>query len=100
LENVGPNGWTHYENSNMTVYYENYRKHDNKGNLLTHIPVTFGEINNTEIQRVETKEKHSENFNEVAVIEINGKRYYYDIGYHKIVRGVSKDGEVIARQGG
>jgi hypothetical protein len=83
----------------MTVYYENYRKHDNKGNLLTHIPVTFGEINNAEIQRVETKEKHSENFNEVAIIEINGKRYYFDIGYNKIVRGVSKEGEVIARHG-
>jgi hypothetical protein len=99
-ENVGPNGWSHYENNSMTVYYENYRKHDNKGDLLIHIPVTFGEINNANIQRVETKAKNVEDFVEVDIIESNGERYYIDIGYHKVVRGLSKDGQVIDRQGG
>ncbi|WP_088102857.1 hypothetical protein [Halalkalibacter urbisdiaboli] len=99
-ENIGPNGWSHYDNNNMTVNYENVRKYDNKGNLLKYIPVTFGEIKNASIRRVETKEKNSENFNEVAIIEHNHKRYYFDIGFHKIVRGLSEEGEVIDRQGG
>jgi hypothetical protein len=98
-ENVGPNGWTHYENNNMTAYYENYRKHDNKGNLLIHIPVTFGEINNADIQRVETKAKNSEEYNEVDIIEHYGMRYYFDIGYHKSVRGLSNNGKVIEQHG-
>lgn len=98
--NIGYNGWTHYENDNMTVYYEHLNVSDDKGNLLHDFHVVFGEIHNSEIEKVETKTEEEIEFNQANMITNQGKRYYYQFGKDNIVRGLSKDGEVIDRQGG
>jgi hypothetical protein len=72
---AGPNGWNHYKNDDMTVYYEEYRKHDNEGDVIKEVPVTFGRIYNPKIQRVETKAKNSNEFLEIKIIEKNGVRF-------------------------
>ncbi|KGP90788.1 hypothetical protein N780_02985 [Pontibacillus chungwhensis BH030062] len=100
-EKLGVGGWTHYENDNMTVYREPLRVHDNKGNALHEFYVVFGEINNPEIAIIETKSHDDESFEEAKIIRKNGvARYYIQIGQQPIVRGLSKDGDVIDRQGG
>lgn len=98
--NIGPNGWNHYENDNMTVYVEILRDHDSEGNLKHHLPVVYGEINNAVITKVETKSKQETEFEAAEMITYKGKRYYFQVGDEFIVRGLSKEGEVIDRQGG
>ncbi|MGJ9459890.1 hypothetical protein [Oceanobacillus sp. CF4.6] len=99
-ENIGYHGWDHYENDNMTVYTESLREHDNKGNVLHEFYVVFGELNNAEIEKVETRTKQDKAFEEAEIIMKQGRRYYLQIGRETIVRGLSKNGEVIDRQGG
>ncbi|WP_163539235.1 hypothetical protein [Gracilibacillus sp. YIM 98692] len=99
-KNIGHHGWDHYENDNMTIYSESLREHDNDGNKLHEFYVVFGEVNNGEIIKVETKAKEEEKFEEAKIITAKGKRYYFKIGREMIVRGLSKSGEVIDRQGG
>jgi hypothetical protein len=99
-ESIGGHGWTHYDNDNMTVYMEALRDHDNKGNVLHEFYVVFGEVNNAEIVKVETKTKNEKTFEEAEIIVNQGKRYYFQIGREGIVRGLSESGEVIDRQGG
>ncbi|GGM43745.1 hypothetical protein GCM10011351_32160 [Paraliobacillus quinghaiensis] len=99
-ENIGHHGWTHYENDNMTVYREPLREYDNQGNELHEFYVVFGEVNNPEITRVETKTKEEKSFDEVEIISYQGTRYYFKIGNEMVVRGLSESGDVIDRQGG
>ncbi|RKL64710.1 hypothetical protein CR203_24820 [Salipaludibacillus neizhouensis] len=99
-DNIGHHGWTHYENENMTVYIEPLRVYDNKGNSLHEFYVAYGEVNNAEIVTVETRNKKEKTFEEAEIITKHGKRYYFQIGKELIVRGLSKKGEVIDRQGG
>lgn len=98
--NIGHNGWTHYENKNMTVYFEHLYESDDQGNLIHDFHVVFGEINNNIIEKVETKTEEEIEFSQANIITGQGKRYYYQIGKSHIVRGLSKDGDVIDRQGG
>lgn len=98
--NIGYNGWTHYENKNMTVYDEHLIVSDDEGNLLHDFHVVFGEIHNSVIEKVETTTEEEKEFKQANMINDQGKRYYYQIGKSHIVRGLSKDGEVIDRQGG
>nr|WP_106779144.1 hypothetical protein [Lysinibacillus timonensis] len=99
-ESIGHHGWTHYENDNMTVYIEPLREHDDKGSTLNEFYVVFGEVNNADIVKVETKSEGEEQFKEAKVITAQGNRYYFQIGREPIVRGLSESGTVIDRQGG
>ncbi|MFY3790877.1 hypothetical protein ACOQFO_04075 [Ureibacillus sp. MALMAid1270] len=99
-QNIGHHGWTHYENDNMTVYLQPLRINDDKGNTLNEFYVVFGEVNNPEIEKIETSTQEDEKFNEAKMITANGNRYYFQIGREPIVRGLSKNGTVIDRQGG
>ncbi|MFB1051457.1 hypothetical protein [Paraliobacillus sp. JSM ZJ581] len=84
----------------MTVYTESFREHDNKGNVLRELYVVFGELNNAEIEKVETKTKQDKAFEQADIIMNQGRQYYLPIGRETIVRGLSNTGEVIDRQGG
>lgn len=99
-ESIGHHGWSHYENDNMTLYSEALRDYDHQGNTLHDFYVVFGEINNPNIVKVETKTHEEETFEEAKIISSNGLRYYFQIGREMIVRGLSGSGEVIDRQGG
>ncbi|AYA75983.1 hypothetical protein DOE78_11335 [Bacillus sp. Y1] len=99
-ESIGQHGWSHYENDNMTLYSEALRDYDHKGNTLHNFYVVFGEINNPNIVKVETKTHEEETFEEAKIITSNGLRYYFQIGREMIVRGLSGSGEVLDRQGG
>jgi uncharacterized protein YxeA len=99
-EGKGRHAWTHYENDNMTLYIEPFYDFDRQGNELHDSYVVFGEVHNPEIVKVETKGHYEESFEETEIIEVEGKRYYFRIGREPIVRGLSKTGEVIDRQGG
>lgn len=59
----------------------------------------FAEINDAEIVKVETKTKDEVKFEEVEIVTKQGKRFYLKRGRETIVRGLSKNGEVIDRQG-
>lgn len=99
-ENIGHTGWTHYENKNMTVYNEHLYVSDDEGNLLHDFHVIFGEVHNGEIEKVDTTTEKEKEFKPANMMIDQGKRYYYQIGDSHIVRGLSKDGKVIDRQGG
>ena len=99
-ESIGSHGWDHYENDNMTIYFEPIREHDNQGNTKHEFYVIYGEINNSKIATIETKSKEEESFEEVEIINHRGKRYYFKIGRETIIRGLSESGDVIDRQGG
>ena len=62
--------------------------------------MVFGEVKNAEIVKVETRAKNEETFEEAKIIMNNGKRFYFKISKKEIVRGLSKNGEVIEKQGG
>lgn len=99
-ENIGPNGWEHYEHDNMTVYTKGVHSYDRQENVRHEFYVVFGEINNSEITKIETKTKQEETFEPATIIMNEGKRYYFQVGPEDNVRGLSKDGKVIDRQGG
>jgi hypothetical protein len=99
-ENIGPNGWSHYDNDNITIYNESLRDYDEKGNLPREFYVVFGEINNSAIARVEMKNKQEEAFEEATIITHEGKRYYFHVGRETIVRALSENGQVIEQHGG
>lgn len=102
-KNVGPNGWTHYENDNMTVYTEHFRDHHQQGYILREILIIYGEIHNDEIVTIETKTNDKGDYVESIIIPHQGKRYYFhwEKGpiHTVIVRGLSNDGVVIDEQG-
>ncbi|KKI91562.1 hypothetical protein WQ54_14320 [Bacillus sp. SA1-12] len=99
-ENIGHHGWAHYDNENMTVYIEPLHVDKNNGDILHDFSVVFGEVNNAEIVKAETKSSEDKTFEEAEIIIKHGKRYYFQIGRETIVRGLSESGEVIDRQGG
>jgi hypothetical protein len=98
-ENIGPNEWTHYDNHNLNVYMGSLHDYDWQGNVRHELYVVFGEINNPEIVRIETKTKEG-TFKAATIITNRGKRYFLHVGRERIVRGISKEGEVISQQGG
>jgi hypothetical protein len=93
-ENVGPNGWDHQENTQFTIYHEFFSEYDNKGDLIVDVPVIFGEINNKEIESIETS-GDSKNYKEAVVIDTEYGRYYLAIGHITSIKGLSKNGDVI-----
>ena len=99
-ESIGSHGWDHYNNDNMTIYYKPFREFDNQGNTKREFYVIYGEINNSKIATIETKSKEDESFERAKIINHRGKRYYFKIGREMVVRGLSKRGDVIDRQGG
>ncbi|WP_088044697.1 hypothetical protein [Bacillus sp. EAC] len=99
-KNIGPNGWTHYENNNMTFYTEGLHDYDEKGNVMHEFYLTFGEIKNSMIEKVQTCSTDSKTFEDATIFTHSGMRYYIYIGEASIVQGLSKDGKVIDRQGG
>lgn len=103
-ENVGAHGWEHYENENFTIYDKHLIVDDRKGNNLHEFHVVFGELTNPNIAKVETKASAGSAgltvFNPAKIVSHKGNRYYLKIGEETIVRGLSKEGEVIDRQGG
>ncbi len=98
-ENVGPNGWTHYENKNFTLYHERLLQHDKNGIVLRKFYVVFGEVNNAEIVKVEVKDKSSEHFDEARIITSLHGRYYFSVSSGDSVRALDKEGRIIDQQG-
>lgn len=98
-ELLGPRGWTHYENDNLTVYDTFLRDYDDSGNVKYAFDVTFGEVNNPKIDTVETKSHHDTMFTEATMIQKGLGRYYFQIGVGAIVRGISVNGEIVDQQG-
>lgn len=84
----------------MTLNIEPFYDFDRQGNELHDSYVVFGEVHNPEIVKVETKGHFEESFEEIEIIEHEGKRYYFRTDREPIVRGLSKSGEIIDRQGG
>lgn len=99
-EEIGPNHWEHYENDNMTVYSSHLHNHDRQGNANHQFYVVFGEINNPQIAKIETKTKEEDQFDAATILAHEGNRYYFQVARGDIVRGLSRDGKVIDRQGG
>lgn len=99
-EHIGPNGWTHVANDDMTVYYQSLPSSVQQGSEREELYVVYGEINNSLIQKIETKSLQAGSYREANIIEKNGQRYYYTIGDERVVRGLSETGEVISQQGG
>lgn len=56
-KNIGPHGWEHYENDNMTVYVTPLRESERHGNTKYELYIVYGEIHNDEISKIETKTK-------------------------------------------
>ncbi|MCA1064855.1 hypothetical protein QTG56_24925 (plasmid) [Rossellomorea sp. AcN35-11] len=102
--NIGSHGWFHYENNNMTVYDDRLRHHDSQGKTIYEFHVVFGEINNPDIVKVETKAfsevEGSDSFTPAKIINHSTGRFYFKVGEETTVRGLSENGEVIVRQGG
>ncbi|MGF7050731.1 hypothetical protein J2T13_005281 [Paenibacillus sp. DS2015] len=98
-ENVGPNGWTHYENKNFTLYHENLYQHDNQGNKLRRIDVTYGEVNDADVVKVEVKDKSEEHYVEARIITSNNGRYYFSVSNGDSVRALGRNGHLIDQQG-
>ncbi|WP_232699893.1 hypothetical protein [Brevibacillus daliensis] len=94
-ENIGSNGWEHQNNDNMTVYEKSAGYKEGNERLY----VTFGEINNSEIEIVETKTRIEENFKKAKIITNDGNRYYFQVDPQDIVRGLSKEGNIVEQHG-
>lgn len=99
-ENIGPSGWDHYDNANMTVYIKRIPDHDRQGNTRSQLYAVFGEINNQEIATIELISEDNKVINGADIISKDAKRYYFQVGYERFVRGLSEDGDVIDRQAG
>lgn len=68
-ENIGSNGWEHYENENMTVYSKRFHRYERQGRKM-------------------------------PGFDVDGRRYYFQVGMELSVQGLSKNGKIIDRQGG
>ncbi|WP_214821895.1 MULTISPECIES: hypothetical protein [unclassified Exiguobacterium] len=98
-ELLGPRGWTHYENDNFTSYSKFLREYDDAGNVEHSFNVGFGEVNNPEIDTIETKSHNDNTFTEATMIQKGPYRYYFQIGEDAVVRGISVNGEIVDQQG-
>lgn len=99
-ENIGSNGWEHYENNHLTVYTKRIHAYERQGTRKPGFYVVFGEINNPQIETIETKSQQAGNFEPATTIAKEGGRYYFQVGAPDIVQGRSKEGRIINRQGG
>ncbi|MFX3673524.1 MAG: hypothetical protein ACE3JQ_03615 [Paenisporosarcina sp.] len=100
-EKVVNGTWSHYENDNLILHSERYLETYANGKKDKITRITFGEINNEEITKIEVS-KDGEHFVPAEIVNNTHlpKRYFYQIGEYPIVRGLSKTGEVIDRQVG
>lgn len=94
-KNIGQNGWEHYENDNLTSYSQGVYVEDDQENVKHDFRVLFGEINNPEIEKVQTKTEVAQGYRDAKIVTHNGLRYYYQFGEDTIVRGLSTNGDVI-----
>jgi hypothetical protein len=99
-ENIGHNGWSHFNDENFSIDFEDLLLTDEEGNVLLDLYVTFGDVNNPDIAVMETKAEGDKEFKKAELIVKSGKRYYFQIGRAKEVRGISETGMVIDQQGG
>lgn len=97
---VGLAGGAQTRHGNMTVHFERLGEHYRSGNFKRSLYVAFGEINNREIVKVETRAQDEEAFEEADIIEHEGRRFWFQEGPELIARGLSGDGTVIEQQGG
>lgn len=93
-EKIGNTGWTHYENDMFTFYNASFIKSHES------VWVVFGQINNPDIVSIETKAKEDTGFQKAKIMQSSKIRYYFQVGRESIVRGLSKNGDVIYEQGG
>lgn len=99
-KNVGPVRGGHYENDNLTLFFNDLHEIDSEGNTVRDLYIVFGEIHNGEIVKVETRAHDEAELEEADILVHEGKRYYIQEGRELIVRGVAADGTVIDQQGG
>lgn len=99
-ENIGPNGWEHAGNENMTSYIQSLHQFDDQGEIKQELNIVYGEINNPDIAKIETKIHGGKNFKEADIILANGQRYYLQAERAGTVRGIANDGKIIDQQGG
>lgn len=95
-ENTGPNGWNYYVNENMTVFIQGSSF---KGAYLKRDYAIFGQIYNLDIENVKVA-GNDELFVDAKIITTKSGRYFFKLGDYVIAQGLSKDGEIIDRQGG
>lgn len=99
-KNIGHNGWSNYNNENFTFDFDSLLLNDDEGKVLYDLYVAFGEVNNPIISVIETKAEGEKEFRKAKMMKKNGKRYYFQLGRVKKVRGLSNTGIVIDQQGG
>jgi hypothetical protein len=94
-ENDGPNGWDTSENTNYSIFQQNYTHYGKKGEVLKDIDVVFGEILNGDIDKVEFAKQDSEEYKNAKIIKKGKKRYYIGIGDQPKIRALNANGEVV-----
>jgi hypothetical protein len=87
--------WKHTDNKDMTVHYQNIVTQDNDST----VSVTYGKINNLDINRIDVADKETQKFKEIPIIERKMGRYYFSLGYHLVVRGIAENNKIISQQG-
>jgi hypothetical protein len=91
----GSLSWEHIDNKDMTVHYRNFITEDHNSPIY----VTYGEINNKNINKIDVADKENQEFEEIPIIEGNTGRYYFSKGYHLKVRGIGENNKIISEQG-
>lgn len=98
-DNVGPNGWKHKENDQLTIYKEHFKDYDKKGNIIADISIIYGEIHNPEIKKIETLAiGETEHYNEAEIIEKDKKRYYLIIGEKSSIKALSANADILYQE--
>lgn len=89
------NKWEHYDDDDMTVYTD-ISDFSRDGNGLNDLHVVFGEITNNKIIIIETiTNTNNDKLKAATIFTSKGKRYYFQVGEVSLVRGLSKEGNVI-----
>ncbi len=89
------NNWEHYDDRDLTVYTE-ISDFGRDRNGLNDLHVVFGEITNNKIIIIETiSNTNNDKLNTATIFNNKGKRYYFQVGEVSLVRGLSKEGNVI-----
>ncbi|WP_071394581.1 hypothetical protein [Bacillus tuaregi] len=98
-DNVGPNGWNHKDNDQITIYKEDFRDYDKEGKVLSDLSIIYGEIHNPEIKKIETLAMgEDENYKEAFIIKKDKKQYYLAIGAKSSIKALSENGEILYQE--
>jgi len=95
--NEGSNHWEYKGNAPLTVYYRDIYDYSSQGKILSRFQLTYGQVESADIVSIEGSETGNQYIN-LKIIDIEGKRYFFEMKKYPYIRALNKEKNVIAEE--